>query len=113
MSTALSASLMRIAQLQQNPIDRNALMQAIDEVLKSNPHPTKQTLGKISRILMLPAPQWKRKPDPANMPLLAHHPSIGWFVLRGQNAHKQWVIETWSDEQKSLTKQPAICQNKR
>jgi ATP-binding cassette subfamily C protein LapB len=51
---------------------------------------------------MLPAPQWQRKPDPANMPLLANHPSIGWFVLRGQNAQKQWVIEAWSDEHKKL-----------
>jgi ATP-binding cassette subfamily C protein LapB len=98
MSTALSASLMRIAQLQQNPIDRNALMQAIDEVSKSSPTKVKQTLGKITRILMLPSPRWQRKPDPDNMPLLAHHTTTGWFIVRGQNAHEQWVIETWSDE---------------
>ena len=89
---ALSACLQRIAQLQQNPLDRHALMQALDEVSKSNPRHAKQALGKITRILMLPAPRWQRKPDPANMPLLAHHPSLGWFILRGQNAHKQWVL---------------------
>lgn len=99
---ALSACLLRIAQLQQNPVDRHALMQAIDEVSKSSPRHVKQALGQITRILMLPAPLWQRKPDPANMPLLAHHPSSGWFVLRGQNAHAQWVIETWSEEQQKF-----------
>jgi ATP-binding cassette subfamily C protein LapB len=99
---ALSACLLRIAQLQQNPVDRHALMQAIDKVSKSSPRHVKQALGKITRILMLPAPRWQRKPDPANMPLLAHHPSLGWFILRGQNAHEQWVIEAWSDEHQKL-----------
>ncbi len=96
--TSLPACLMRIAQLQQNPVDRTAVMQAIADVKRKRPKNVKQTVGAICRAMMLPLPRWQRKPDPANMPLLAHHPSTGWFVLRGQNAHEKWVIESWDEE---------------
>jgi ATP-binding cassette subfamily C protein LapB len=96
--SSLPACLMRIAQLQQNPVDRTAVMQAIADVKRKRPKNVKQTVGGICRVMMLPLPRWQRKPDPANMPLLAHHPSMGWFVLRGQNAHEKWVIESWDEE---------------
>jgi ATP-binding cassette subfamily C protein LapB len=99
---SLPACLFRIAQLQQNPIDRSALLQAVADVKQRKPKTVKQTLNTLSRLLMVPQPRWLRKPDPANMPLLAHNPLVGWFVVRGQNAHEKWIIETWVESQQKF-----------
>jgi len=99
---SLPACLVRIAQLQQNPIDRSALLQAVADVKQRKPRNVKQTINALGRILNVPEPRWFRKPDPANMPLLAHSPLVGWFVVRGQNAHQNWILETWSQEQQKF-----------
>ena len=99
---SLPACLVRIAQLQQNPIDRSALLQAVADVKQRKPRNVKQTINALGRILNVPEPRWFRKPDPANMPLLAHSPLVGWFVVRGQNAHQKWILETWSQEQQKF-----------
>ena len=96
---SLPACLVRIAQLQQNPIDRSALLQAVADVKQHKPKNVKQTVNTLASVLMVPQPRWLPKPDPANMPLLAHNPLVGWFVVRGQNAHGKWIIETWAEEQ--------------
>ena len=102
MMQSLPACLVRIAQLQQNPIDRSALLQAVSDVKQRKPKNVKQTINTLSGLLMVPQPRWLRKPDPANMPLLAHNPMVGWFVVRGQNAHGKWIIETWVEDQQKF-----------
>ena len=99
---SLPACVVRIAQLQQNPIDRSALLQAVADVKRLRPRSVKQTINTLARVLFVPQPRWLRKPDPANMPLLAHHPMVGWFVVRGQNAHGKWIIETWVEDQQKF-----------
>lgn len=96
--TSFPACLVRIAQLQQNPIDRTAFLQALADVKKCKPRNVKQTVDILTQVLMVPKPRWQNQPDPANMPLLGHHPLVGWFVVRGQNAHEKWIIETWSED---------------
>jgi hypothetical protein len=93
--TSFPACLVRIAQLQQNPIDRTAFLQALADVKKCKPRNVKQTVDILTQVLMVAKPRWQSQPDPANMPLLGHHPLVGWFVVRGQNAHGKWVIDTW------------------
>ncbi|NBS75986.1 MAG: ATP-binding cassette domain-containing protein [Betaproteobacteria bacterium] len=102
MMQSLPACLVRIAQLQQNPIDRSALLQAVADVKQRKPKNVKQAINTLSGLLMVPQPRWHRKPDPANMPLLAHNPLVGWFVVRGQNAHQKWIIETWLEDQQKF-----------
>lgn len=99
---SLPACVVRIAQLQQNPIDRSALLQAVADVKRLRPRSVRQTINTLARVLFVPQPRWMRKPDPANMPLLAHHPMVGWFVVRGQNAHGKWIIETWEEDQQKF-----------
>ena len=99
---SLPACVVRIAQLQQNPIDRSALLQAVADVKRLRPRSVKQTINTLARVLFVPQPRWLRKPDPANMPLLAHHPMVGWFVVRGQNDHGKWIIETWIEDQQKF-----------
>ena len=65
---SLPACLVRIAQLQQNPIDRSALLQAVADVKQRKPRSVKQTVNALGRVLNVPQPHWFFKPDPANMP---------------------------------------------
>jgi ATP-binding cassette subfamily C protein LapB len=101
--TSLSACLVRIAQLQQNPIDRTALFQALADVKKRKPRNVKQTVEIFTQVLMVPKPRWQKQPDPSNMPLLGHHPLVGWFVVKGQNAQGKWIIDTWQAGEQQFT----------
>jgi ATP-binding cassette subfamily C protein LapB len=83
---------MRMAQLQMQPLDRNALTEAVETASKAHSEP-QQLLAHFTRLMHLPKPKWVRQPDPAAMPLLAHHAQMGWLVLRGLNAQQEWVVE--------------------
>jgi ATP-binding cassette subfamily C protein LapB len=88
----LNVSLLRIAQLQMQPLDRNALNEAVTTASQMHAEPH-LLLARMARLLHLPKPKWLRQPDPAAMPLLAHHDQMGWLVLRGLNAQQEWVVE--------------------
>jgi hypothetical protein len=68
---------MRMAQLQMQPLDRNALTEAVETASKAHSEP-QQLLAHFTRLMHLPKPKWVRQPDPAAMPLLAHHAQMGW-----------------------------------
>ena len=88
----LNVCLLRIAQLQMQPLDRNALNEAVTTASQMHAEPH-LLLARMARLLHLPKPKWLRQPDPAAMPLLAHHDQMGWLVLRGLNAQQEWVVE--------------------
>ena len=88
----LTVCLMRIAQLQMQPLDRNALQEAVASSSKLHTEP-RPLLKQMAHLMHLPKPRWVRQPDPAAMPLLAHHAQMGWMVLRGLNAQQEWVVE--------------------
>jgi ATP-binding cassette subfamily C protein LapB len=90
--STLHVCLLRIAQLQMQPLDRNALNEAVTTASQMHAEPH-LLLARMARLLHLPKPKWLRQPDPAAMPLLAHHDQMGWLVLRGLNAQQEWVVE--------------------
>lgn len=100
---SLTACLFKMAQLVQQPLDRYALQQAIEEVrqVRSLKNPG-QLLSRIVKKLALPAVKVIQSPDPANMPLLAHHPRAGWMLIKGQNARAEWIIDIWNTDQQSF-----------
>ena len=79
---SLTACLVKMAQLVQQPLDRHALLQAVDEVhrLKRLSHPG-QVVAKVVKKLALPAVKSVRSPDPADMPLLGYHRRVGWLLV--------------------------------
>jgi hypothetical protein len=83
---------MRIAQLQMQPLDRNALQEAVASASQLHTEP-RPLLNQMAHLMHLPKPRWVRHPDPAAMPLLAYHAHMGWLVLRGLNAQQEWVVE--------------------
>ncbi|CAN1523318.1 SunT ABC-type bacteriocin/lantibiotic exporters, contain an N-terminal double-glycine peptidase domain [Burkholderiaceae bacterium] len=88
----LHVCLMRIAQLQMQPLDRNALQEAVESASQLHTEP-RPLLKQLAHRMHLPQPKWVRQPDPSAMPLLAHHAQMGWLVLRGLNAQQAWVVE--------------------
>ena len=102
-TSSLTACFFKLAQLKQQPLDRYALLQAIDEIRKTKrkPNPS-HIVFQIGSKLGLPKPKRVRSADPANMPLLAHHPKVGWLLVRGQNAHQEWIIDLWDTAKQSF-----------
>ncbi len=100
---SLTACLIKMAQLVQQPLDRHALLQAVDEVhrLKRLSHPG-QVVAKVVKKLALPAVKSVRSPDPADMPLLGYHRRVGWLLVRGQNAREEWILDIWDSAQQGF-----------
>lgn len=88
----LTVCLMRIAQLQMQALDRHVIQEAVTSATEVHSNP-QDIIGLIVRHMHLPRPKWVSQPDPAVMPLLAHHAQMGWMVLRGLNAQQEWVLE--------------------
>jgi ATP-binding cassette subfamily C protein LapB len=93
---SLPACLLRLAQLQQQPVDRHAIVEA-SEKSAAHAHDPAILLRTLAQHLHWKTPQRVRSADPAKTPLLGHHPQRGWILIRGQDARDQWLIEVWDD----------------
>lgn len=89
---SLTVCLQRIAQLQMQALDRHAIQESVMTACQQHDQP-REVLKGICQLMHLPQPKWFGHADPAAMPLLAHHPQMGWLVLRGLNAQNTWVVE--------------------
>ena len=105
-SVAAMASLLpclaRLAQLQQEPVDRLALQEAGRAAMAAKRSDPQSRIAVVSAHLQLPPARWLSEPDAANVPALlcVDHPQAGddggrWGILRGKNAQDQWVSEWW------------------
>lgn len=90
--------LMRVAQLQAEPLDRLALQGAIEELADADLQ-SKTGLEALMAALQLPKPRWipPAKIDPSQVPCAIFETTRGWGVLRGKTAQGQWVTE-WFDQ---------------
>lgn len=105
--TSLMPCLARLAQLQQESVDRLAVQQAVQAAALQHPVDARAQLQAVAMQLQLAPPAWRKAPDAARLPALVHEPidTVGvgwgeWGVLRGQNAQGQWVSEWWDDSQR-------------
>lgn len=90
----LPACLLRLAQLQQQSVDRHAVVEAAGKISSISVEPS-EVLRALAQQLHWKMPLRVRHADPAKTPLLGHHPQWGWLLIRGQDARRQWLIETW------------------
>ncbi|CAN1567049.1 SunT ABC-type bacteriocin/lantibiotic exporters, contain an N-terminal double-glycine peptidase domain [Burkholderiaceae bacterium] len=98
MKTELLASLMRLAQLQGQAVDRVALhssVSGLDDALLADPH---KSLAALVSVLQLPALKWltDEKLIRHGMPCLIFRDGVGYGLLRGQTAQGEWLTE-WFD----------------
>jgi ATP-binding cassette subfamily C protein LapB len=109
MKTELLASLMRLAQLQGQAVDRVALHSSvarIDDASLANPH---KSLAALVSVLQLPAPKWltDEKLIRHGMPCLVFRDGVGYGLLRGQTAQGEWLTE-WFDPKLQTWNEQAV-----
>lgn len=90
----LLASLIRLAQLQHEAVDRLALREAASSATDPQGAPREQ-LATVTRHLQVPGARWLKQPDPAVVPALLFAPGGECGILRGKNGQDQWVSEWW------------------
>lgn len=107
MKTELLASLIRLAQLQGQAVDRVALhssVSGLEDALLADP---RKTLATLVSVLQLPALKWltDEKLIRNGMPCLVYRDGVGYGLLRGQTAQGEWLTEwfdpklqTWSEQ---------------
>lgn len=93
----LLPSLLRLAELQREAVDRLALHQAASAAGERD---ARAGIAAISAELGTPPARWLRAPDPARVPALVHQPGLGWCVLVGRNGRGMWVCQRWDVEQR-------------
>ncbi len=98
----LLAALLRLAELQREPVDRLALQEAVQHVhAQAGTQAPVAQIKALTRHLGLANARWLKVADPSQVPALVHDPMDGWGVLVGQNAQKQWVVLRWDELQRS------------
>ena len=99
--------LVRLAQLQQEAVDRMACQEAVEAAQQGASANARAQLNKVAAHLGVEAPRWLKAPDLTHLPALmcAHGGERDgqWGVLRGQNAQGQWVSEWWDDQAQRWT----------
>jgi ATP-binding cassette subfamily C protein LapB len=86
--------LARLATWQREAIDRLTLQEAAQSAaLAERPE---DALSIVSDHLRVRPARWRDSPDAADLPALVYDPEGRWGILRGRNAHGQWITE-WFD----------------
>lgn len=102
-SGSLLPSLDRLARLQNTPVAQLDLQEAIGAI--DRPGLTSRQVRKemtiLTRRLGSAKPEWIKRPDPANMPLLFWSPESSFGLIRGKNSMGQWIVEIWLTAEKS------------
>lgn len=82
----------RLSQIQGGQMDLMRLKSGADQLASElTPH---QSLIAMCRHLDKPKPKWLKRPERIHVPMLAHHPQLGWGVLVDQAPDGRWVMQT-------------------
>jgi ATP-binding cassette subfamily C protein LapB len=106
---SLLPCLARLAQLQQESVDRLALHEAAEAATTQNEQDPKRQLQTVASHLQVASARWLKTPDAAKLPALMYatggNAQGQWGVLRGQNAQGLWVSEWWNTNTQSWQEQ--------
>jgi ATP-binding cassette subfamily C protein LapB len=100
---SLLLCLDRLAKLQSTPVTQLDLQEAVGSLDRSGltTRKVRKGLAAFARRLGTPAPEWTKRPEPANVPLLRWSAADGFGVLRGQNSMGHWVLEVWDVQEQT------------
>ncbi len=104
----LIATLLRLAQVQGQSLDRLALQAAV-EGLENPDAPAKVLVARVLHTLQLPKARWHAgsSVDPSQTPGLLVDAQGHWGLLRGRNGQNQWVTE-WFDAKENQWGEKAV-----
>ena len=91
------ACLIRLGQLQREPVDKTAVQEAITSA-QHEANPAAQ-ISHIAQTLQTSKPQFFNQPDLTKLPAILVTEEGHWNILRGQNSHGKWVCESLDHEQ--------------
>lgn len=93
--------LLRLAQVQNEAVDRLALQAALKDVTDSAVSDPQKMVAQLLDRLQLPSARWVKGSSlqPTHVPALAWDPVAGWSVLRGRNARGAWITESFDPTQ--------------
>ena len=96
---SLFVTLARLAQLQNQSIDRLELQAACEEQDQAGVSP-QEVIRKVLATLQLPTPRWLDASafDETHVPVLVQDSQSRWGIVRGRDGHSQWVIDYWIAE---------------
>ncbi len=105
----LYATLLRLAQVQGQPLDRLALQAALEPLAASSAKP-QALVASVLHTLHLPKAQWRagQAVDPSQAPGVLVDAQGEWALLRGRNGQNQWVTE-WFDASANQWTEKAIA----
>ena len=88
------ACLIRLAQLQREPVDKTALQEAITSAqIETN---AVAQISHIAQSLQTPKPQFFNQPDLTKLPAILVTENGHWDIIRGQNSQGKWVCESFN-----------------
>jgi ATP-binding cassette subfamily C protein LapB len=104
----LFASLLRLAQVQGQALDRLALQSSI-EALAGDASKPQAVIAALLHTLQLPKAQWRpgKSVDPSHAPGLLANAQGDWGLLRGRNGQGLWVSEWYDDQENKWTEKTA------
>ncbi len=104
-SSSLRMALLRLAELQREPINRLALQEAVTAAENNNPqnnNPQEQ-LRILATHLGLNPPRWLKAADASQVPALLWDNQ--WRVLVGKNGQDQWITQSWNEESRTWSEE--------
>ncbi len=95
----LLAALMRLAQLQNEALDRVAAQEAVQQAWDAGINEPRSLLGAFLQRLGLRPARWSTAPDESRVPALVYRGATEgqwqWGILRGRTARGEWLTEWW------------------
>ncbi len=101
---ALWLTLIRLAALQRQAVDRLALQEAVNSVAPNTSR--QEAISTITRQLQLKSARWFDAADASILPALIAAPDGRWGILRARNAEGYWVSD-WFDTDTGQWKEQA------
>jgi ATP-binding cassette subfamily C protein LapB len=100
----LFASLLRLAQIQGQALDRLALQSSLESLAINSSKASSEPQAVIAGVLaslQLPKAQWRagKSIDPSHAPGLLVDAQGQWGLLRGRNGQDQWVSEWFNEDE--------------
>ena len=92
-------TLLRLAQIQGEAVDRLALQDAVQPAGQTPGTPqgsAREQIQTVTRQLQIKPAQWLKEPDESSIPALLYNTIKGWGILRGRNGQGVWIGE-WFD----------------
>jgi ATP-binding cassette, subfamily C, bacterial LapB len=93
---SIFVTIARLAQLQNQAIDRLDLQSACEDSDVTDDD-TKAVIKKVLNTLQLPGAQWldSAKFDETHVPVLVRDSTLRWGIVRGRDGHGQWILDFW------------------